>query len=215
MDVNEIYLYHITPVENLDSILRLGKIFCDKFMTTLRPGSHVINGMPHIKQRRLYECRLHSYPDLYVGDCVPFYFCPRSVMLFVIAKKNEHVSYKKGEDNIVHLEVKLTSVLKWAQDEKLKWAFTDTNAGSYTFNDYSDIRELKKLDWEIIKSNFWAGPRREYKQAEFLIEDHIDIELFTQIGVKNQKIYNEVKHILEKRQSSLPVTIRKDWYYYD
>ncbi|ARE60845.1 DarT ssDNA thymidine ADP-ribosyltransferase family protein [Turicimonas muris] len=67
----------------------------------------------------------------------------------------------------------------------------------------------------MIKSNFWAGPRREYKQAEFLIEDHTDIELFTQIGVKNQKIYNEVKHILEKRQSSLSVTIRKDWYYND
>ncbi|MBE7527723.1 MAG: DUF4433 domain-containing protein [Burkholderiales bacterium] len=35
-------------------------------------------GVAQIKQRRLTSC-LNSYPDLRVGDCVPFYFCPRSV----------------------------------------------------------------------------------------------------------------------------------------
>ncbi|MBE0347362.1 DarT ssDNA thymidine ADP-ribosyltransferase family protein [Pseudoalteromonas peptidolytica] len=37
-----------------------------------------------IKQRCLTELTLSSYPDLFVGQCVPFYFCPRSIMLYVI-----------------------------------------------------------------------------------------------------------------------------------
>jgi hypothetical protein len=47
------------------------------------PGTTI--GMDSIKQRRLTKS-LNSHPDLRVGDCVPFYFCPRSVMLYNIYK---------------------------------------------------------------------------------------------------------------------------------
>ncbi|MBN1437860.1 MAG: DUF4433 domain-containing protein [Anaerolineales bacterium] len=30
--------------------------------------------MSGVKRRRLEELRLSSHPDLFVGDCVPFYF---------------------------------------------------------------------------------------------------------------------------------------------
>jgi hypothetical protein len=46
------------------------------------PGTVI--GMNNIKQRRLNELTLASHPGLHVGACVPFYFCPRSVMLFLI-----------------------------------------------------------------------------------------------------------------------------------
>jgi CxxC-x17-CxxC domain-containing protein len=38
--------------------------------------------MNKIKERRL-KLPLSSHFNLFVGDCVPFYFCPRSVMLYV------------------------------------------------------------------------------------------------------------------------------------
>lgn len=58
--------------------------------------------MSSIKQRRL-TLSLNSDPDLHVGDCVPFYFCPRSVMLFLIHRRNQELAYQGGQEPIVHL----------------------------------------------------------------------------------------------------------------
>ncbi len=43
--------------------------------------------MSSIKKRRL-KLPLTSHPNLFVGECVPFYFCPRSVMLCMIYRAN-------------------------------------------------------------------------------------------------------------------------------
>ena len=63
--------------------------------------------MSEIKQRRLtnpVKCR----PGLSVGECVPFYFCPRSVMLYVIHMANHpELKYRGGQGAIVHLEAGL------------------------------------------------------------------------------------------------------------
>ncbi|MFN8587276.1 MAG: DarT ssDNA thymidine ADP-ribosyltransferase family protein [Candidatus Eisenbacteria bacterium] len=49
-------------------------------------------------KRRLEGLHLASYPDLFVGDCVPFYFCPRSVMLYLIYRGNHgaDLSWRAG-----------------------------------------------------------------------------------------------------------------------
>ncbi len=39
--------------------------------------------MTEIKRRRLFEIDVQCHPDTMVGDYVPFYFCPRSIMLFI------------------------------------------------------------------------------------------------------------------------------------
>ena len=58
---------------------------------------------------------INSHPSLCVGDCVPFYFCPRSVMLYVISMRNHaELSYQGGQEPIVHLEADLYDVVAWA-----------------------------------------------------------------------------------------------------
>ncbi|WP_205620247.1 DarT ssDNA thymidine ADP-ribosyltransferase family protein [Salinivibrio socompensis] len=65
--------------------------------------------MNTIKQRRLTELTLDSHPDLYVGQCVPFYFCPRSIMLYVIHRADsDELTYKGGQGPIIHLQADLT-----------------------------------------------------------------------------------------------------------
>ncbi len=49
-----------------------------------RQGVETTIGMNNIKERRLTQLQLASQPGLYVGQCVPFYLCPRSVMLYLI-----------------------------------------------------------------------------------------------------------------------------------
>ena len=73
-------IYHIVHADRLPSIIADGRLWCDAEIVRCSPPGTTI-GMNGIKQRRLNELTLNSHPDLHVGDCVPFYFCPRSIML--------------------------------------------------------------------------------------------------------------------------------------
>ena len=72
-------IYHIVHADRLFSVIADGHLWCDaRIMRDGAPGTAI--GMNSIKQRRLTNA-LQSHPGLHVGDCVPFHFCPRSVML--------------------------------------------------------------------------------------------------------------------------------------
>jgi hypothetical protein len=75
-------IYHITHVDNLPAIISDGGLISDAAMIA-RGGPATPIGMSKIKQRRL-SLPVHCHPGDHVGDYVPFYFCPRSIMLFVI-----------------------------------------------------------------------------------------------------------------------------------
>ena len=80
-------LYHIVHVDRLASIAADGCLWCDAETARRMPPGTAI-GMSDIKQRRREELALVSPPGLRSRDCVPFYFCPRSVMLYVIHRRN-------------------------------------------------------------------------------------------------------------------------------
>ena len=142
-------VYHIVHVDKLASIVADGWLWCDAETTRQNsPGTSI--GMPHIKQRRL-GLALKSHPDLHVGQCVPFYFCPRSVMLHRISVRNSDLTYRGGQAPIVHLEADLRQTVAWAGANRRRWAFTTSNAGSFYFEDYADLNDLAKVDWNACE----------------------------------------------------------------
>ena len=125
-------IYHIVHRDRLSSIISDGYLWCDTEIGRRQESGTAI-GMDGIKQRRRNN-PLSSHPDLRVGDCVPFYFCPRSVMLFVIHKANHpELSYHGGQEPIVHLEADLRQTVAWAEENNQRWAFTLSNAGANYF----------------------------------------------------------------------------------
>src|SRR3972149_1524410 len=96
-------IYHIIHVDRLHPIISDGFLWSDsEALKRQLPGTKI--GMNKIKERRLKELTLNSYPDLHVGECVPFYFCPRSVMLFLIFQGNHpELQYRGGQEPIIHL----------------------------------------------------------------------------------------------------------------
>lgn len=207
-------LYHIVHLDRMAFILNDQFLYSDRIVTD-RKNLPTTIGMEHIKKRRLYELQLGSYPDLFVGDCVPFYFCPRSVMLYVIHKKqSKDIRYKGGQNSIVHLVTDFASVTNWAKHQGLRWAFTSSNAGSEYFTDYSEQEDLKLLKWDSIETDFWAGEHKEGKQAEFLIEQRVPWSLIQEIGVFSDL---QRQHVLQLLQNvSIPikgVNVRRQWYY--
>ena len=45
------------------------------------------------------------------------------------------LAYTGGQEPIVHLEADLHQTVAWAEQNRLRWAFTLSNAGSYYFED--------------------------------------------------------------------------------
>ena len=205
-------VYHIVHVDRLASIVRDDCLWCDA-ETARRslPGTTI--GMNTIKERRLNELTLASHPDLHVGDCVPFYFCPRSVMLYLIYRANHpELRYRGGQGPIVHLEADLRQVVTWAEEHGQRWAFTLSNAGSYYFEDRCDLAQLGEIDWNAVQARNWQQCKEE-KQAEFVMERQFPWELVSQIGVSSQQVYGQVSAALQGATQRPLVSIRPDWYY--
>lgn len=211
-------IYHILHVDRLPSVIADGFLWCDAEIAR-RESTGTTIGMNSIKERRLNELTLASHPGLYVGECVPFYFCPRSIMLYVISCGNHpELSYTGGQQAIIHLQADLHRVVAWADANDKRWAFTTTNAGSRFFDDYADLVELVKLDWSAIQTNRWGGAGidpsiKDGKQAEFLLEHSFPWHLVERIGVMNSTIYIQVVHALAGAMHRPPVEIKRNWYY--
>jgi hypothetical protein len=123
-------IYHIVHLDRLPSIASDGELLCDALVVKQAANKGTTIGMSGIKQRRL-TLPIPSYPGLHVGECVPFYFCPRSIMLFLIYCANhDELSYRGGQTPIVHLEVDLNRAVQWADANRRRWSFTLSNAGA-------------------------------------------------------------------------------------
>ena len=204
-------IYHIVHVDRLKSIIVDNYLWCDSEVLKRQPLGTAI-GMNNIKKRRL-TTHLSSYPDLRVGDCVPFYFCPRSVMLYVIYLMNHpKLTYRGGQGPIVHLEADLYQTVAWAKKHGKRWAFTLSNAGAYYFEDRCDLTQLGEIDWNAVQATGWRQCK-EGKQAEFLIEQQFPWALISRIGVLSQQVYQQVMVALGTAAYKPPVEIKPDWYY--
>ena len=122
-------IYHITHLENLPQMAG-GVLWSDA--ERLRQGLNcTIVGMSEIKRRRLEELDVSCHLGTKVGDYVPFYFCARSIMLYLLFKGNHaDLAYRGGQGPIVHLEADLRSVVDWAESRAQRWAISRGNAGA-------------------------------------------------------------------------------------
>lgn len=211
-------IYHIVHVDRLPSIISSKGLWCDAVMAAhAGPGTTI--GMDSIKKRRLEELTLASHADLHVGQCVPFYFCPRSIMLYLLYQSNHpELAYRGGQSQIVHLEADLNVAVNWANEQGRRWAFTLSNAGGRYFEDRANLAQLNQVNWAAVQASQWSGNGidrsiKEGKQAEFLIEQDFPWQLVKRIGVHTRTMYQQVMNVLPEHGHRPAVEIRADWYY--
>lgn len=211
-------IYHILHVDRLASVLAGGGLWSDaKVLEYSLPGTTI--GMSSIKERRLKQNFLTSRPGLRVGECVPFYFCPRSIMLYLIHQGNHpELTYRGGQDPIIHLECDLRKAIIWAEASKRRWAFTLSNAGSFYFEDRADFAQLAEINWIAVTTNKWSGQGvdhsvKEGKQAEFLLEESFPWALVERIGVQSLATYHKVTKLLSENSHRPKLEILSQWYY--
>ena len=202
-------IYHIVHLDKLASIVADGSLWPDAVMIQ-RPGGTII-GMNNIKQRRL-TLPVSCHTGLHVGDCVPFYFCPRSIMLYVIHRANDPgLTYKGGQDLIVHLEADLHMVAAWAQANGRRWAFTLSNAGARYTQFRSRLDQLDEINWVGVAATDFRPP--EAKQAEFLVEQSFPWQLVERIGIHSQGVAPRVGAAMAGSVHRPRVEVQRSWYY--
>lgn len=211
-------IYHITNVDNLASIVADGYLFCDSCISKHpKPGTTI--GMASVKQSRMRQpLESHRSPQLYVGDCVPFNFCPRSVMLHAIHVRHPELAYKGGQEPIVHLQVDVFDTVTWANANERRWALTTSNANARLSEDYADLSMLDRIDWQAVRARQWGGAGvdpalKVGKQAEFLVEEMVPWTLVNQIGCHSESVAALAEWAITGSSHKPRVTITPSWYY--
>jgi hypothetical protein len=206
-------IYHITHIDNLEGILRDKVLWSDAKRLELGLDCEIV-GMSKIKRRRLEELEVDCHPGTKVGEYVPFYFCPRSVMLYILHMGNHpDLDYREGQGPIIHLQADLMTSIQWAEKYNVRWAFSDRNAGERIANFYNDVNEFDKVDWAAVAEIDWRDTKiQEGKQAEFLVYKSFPWELVENIGVHNNIVQQKVIKKLTGKDQSL-VSVEPSWYY--
>jgi ssDNA thymidine ADP-ribosyltransferase, DarT len=204
-------IYHITHVDNLPGIIADGWLVSDALrISTAKSNTNI--GMASIKATRLAKS-VPCHPGTFVGDYVPFYFCPRSVMLYVLHMgNNPGLTYTGGQGAIVHLEADVGEVIKAAT--KSRWAFTLGNASARYAIFHADKADLKLINWPAVAADDWRDALvQNGKQAEFLVHNRFPWRLVARIGVNSAAIKAKVEAALQSAKKQPPVTVEPTWYY--
>lgn len=206
-------IFHITHVDNLASIIADGGIQSDARML-IRGGPSAAIGISSIKANRL-KLPVKCFSGERVGDYVPFNFCPRSVMLYILHRANNPaLTYKGGQEPIVHLRAGLHNVVAWANTHGCRWAFSLSNAGAAYTEFRSDVNNLDDLDWNAIASpDFRNADAKEKKQAEFLVKDSLPWHLVEHIGVFSNRYKRQVEGIIANAAHQPVVSVHQNWYF--
>ena len=206
-------IYHITHIDNLARIIEDGRLYSDAEMVR-QSKDHAKIGMAKLKTDR-FARPVTCHESTMVSDYVPFYFCTRSPMLYIAWKQNHaEMSYRGGQETIVHLEADFHRMITAAERQEVRWAVSSSNATAKYAAFYTGAGALEALDWECITAAQWAGSqRRERKQAECLFHTRFPWRGVTRLGVRTKTVHQQVETLLEHVEHRPPVEVRPDWYY--
>ncbi len=204
-------IYHITHIDNLPSILASGCLWCECAAAQMRLSTVRI-GYSHLKNKRM-DKRVPQFAGHVVGDYVPFYFAPRSPMLYTINRGNVE-GYDGGQVPILHL----VSSVEAATASCGSWLFTDGNATSAATAFYDKLADLDTIDWDVMDKVYWNNtaedPDRERRrQAEFLVHHSFPWTLVQEVGVISEAMVERVHKSLAGQSHRPAIVVRRDWYY--
>ena len=204
-------IYHITHIDNLSPILKSGRLLSNSML-----GQQQIS-YKNIAHKNIQDRRASTHVPCAARGClhdyVPFYFAPRSPMLYTIDKGNVQ-GYTGGQSSIIHL----VSEAELVETNNLTFTFTDGHAVVAYSEFYDDLQELGKIDWKIMREKIWKntpedGDRKRRRQAEFLIYQSCPWMLIKEIGVIDKNVKSAVRNILQNFKVCTSIKVYSNWYY--
>lgn len=205
------WLYHFTHIDHLPSVISNGL----QSDTLARSSSlnTVEVGNQRIKEARRARA-VEVVPHGVVADYVPFYYAPRSPMMYAI-HCGSGVEYRDGCDKLIYL---LTTVERLAE-HRVTSIYTDRNA-VLAFAQYAtEPRALDELvDWDLMAARYWNNTpddssRRERRMAECLAHNVCPWPVFSGIATYSDAYQAKVRAVLAQAGVSTSVVVRRGWYF--
>lgn len=142
-----------------------------------------------------------------LADYIPFYFAGHSPMLYAIKTGYQVKQYP--QDEIVFIECDVFRIAGGDCD----FCFTDRNAKQSLARYYVELDHIQHLKWDYIQSKIWKNSdqhlkRQDFKQAEFLVKSHLDVNYIDQLWVKNQERKEYLEEIISNL--ALPIVVNID-----
>ena len=205
------YIYHITTISNLENIIKHDGLLCKTEIDRSEPN--YVNIAYEGIQNKRHTKLVPLTPGGVLHDYVPFYFAPRSPMLYAIHTGCiEHCTVPQKE--IIYLVVKISEI-----KTDLAYVFTDGHAIMDFSSFYNELSQLSHVvDWKIMGSKYWnddaVNPDRKRKrQAEFLIHKKVPNKYIAGIAVYDKNAQDKVIEVLTNSEIELNVLVKRNWYY--
>lgn len=205
-DLNKIYLYRMTHIENMTHILRNG--ITHSTSANANPNYSPIGDSSLISTRSNFL--LNNGRSL--GEYIPFYFGVRTPMLYVVQNGFNMVAPTPPE-NIVYCVSSIQKII----DHQLDFVFTDGHAVDGFSVQYSidDIQNIDKiLDRDAINAKYWRDEkdldRKRRKEAEFLVMGDIAPTAILGYLTYNEKAKNK---LLNSGTDIVNVHIKPTFYF--
>jgi|SRR5215469_9621320 len=143
-------IMHFTHTKNLPGILAAGCLQADSLVDRSSALKVEAADLDIKAARKRVQVPLAPYGCM--ADYVPFYFAPRSPMLYKLTK-NGVANYTDGQDPLVYL----VSSAEAAASGGASFLFSDGNCASSLTQYANDLTLLESaVDWELMKAYMWA-----------------------------------------------------------
>lgn len=173
-------IYHLTKVDNFDSIVRYGLLPRREIMNRRLMFDNVAN-MEIISKRS--ELGLDVY--------TPFHFHPYSA--FDVVVKSTY-----GAQRMMYMCVDREIAKRNGFKILPKHPLSEEECVLYDYDEGFNL-----IDWDILqKKNLYTDYAKEVKMAECLTDKVLPIEYFSQLYVPSEEIKDEINDVLEKHNIS-------------
>jgi hypothetical protein len=205
-------IMHFTHINNLPGILANGFLQADNFVDRSSALQVEAADLDIKAVRKSAQVPLAPYGC--VADYVPFYFAPRSPMLYKLHKGGVP-NYTGGQDPLVYL----VSSAETVAASGASFVFSDGNCASTVTYFGSDLAQIESVvDWEVMRAQMWANTaddpdRRRRRMAEFLVHHRVSIECLNAIVVRHDTLKEKVDGLLASSSVDLPVFAKPSWYF--
>lgn len=204
-------IFHITHRENLQLIIRNGGLLAKNRMDQTKQR------YKNIANLEIQDRRARVRPECGEGeslhDYVPFYFAPRSPMLYSIYRGNVQ-GYSEGQQPVIYLGARA----KVIENARLPYIFTDRHAVKETAIFRNSLVDLGVIDWKLMNRRQWNNTiedpgRMARRMAEFLVWNFVPWKLVEFICVFNKTQMRFVEDVLASIEHHPEILIKREWYY--
>jgi hypothetical protein len=206
---NKAFCYRVTHRDNLAHILQHGLV--NKKHENADPNFVAIGNPEIIDVRSTTAVNLEGYG--FIGEYVPFYFTPRSIMLYnILTGYFAPKVPRRSEEEIIVLRCLIEVLVQQG-----RWFFTDGQANDEETSHFANVKDLNKIDWNCIQSSNFTKSDGDYDrqrryQAEFLLYDSVSISCVESISVYSDNMKAWTQKQVNAAGKMIPVHVRKDYF---